>query len=214
MELLRNLSIRWKVIHMIMFTMTVALLAACAAFMTYDYVAFRDLQIEDSQTLADMLGTGSTAALSFDDADAERKTLLSLATKSDITQARVYAADGREFAAYRRPGVAASHGRCAAGRLRDVRHHGPYRRVQTHHPQRRASRHDSSRVRSLAAARARPPLQRNCRDGPGRLDRHRVCGRLDPAGVHLSPDSAARRGRENGHDRKVVRDPGRAQQQG
>ena len=46
MELLRNLSIRWKVIHMIMFTMTVALLAACAAFMTYDYVAFRDLQIE------------------------------------------------------------------------------------------------------------------------------------------------------------------------
>ena len=108
MELFRNLSIRWKVIHMIMFTMTVALLAACAAFMTYDYVAFRDLQIEDSQTLADMLGTGSTAALSFDDADAERKTLLSLATKRDVTQARVFAADGREFAAYRRAGVAAS----------------------------------------------------------------------------------------------------------
>jgi two-component system sensor histidine kinase/response regulator len=108
MELLRNLSIRWKVIHMIMFTMTVALLAACAAFMTYDYVAFRDQQIEDSQTLADMLGTGSTAALSFDDADAERKTLLSLATRRDITQASVYAADGRKFAAYRRAGVAAS----------------------------------------------------------------------------------------------------------
>ena len=35
MELLRNLSIRWKVIHMIMFTMTVALLIACAAFMAY-----------------------------------------------------------------------------------------------------------------------------------------------------------------------------------
>ena len=109
MELLRNLSIRWKVIHMIMFTMTVALLAACAAFMTYDYVAFRDLQIEDSQTLADMLGTGSTAALSFDDADAVRETLQSLATKTDVTQARVYAANGREFAAYRRTGVAASN---------------------------------------------------------------------------------------------------------
>src|SRR5687768_17433758 len=105
MELLRNLSIRWKVIHMIMFTMTVALLAACAAFMTYDYVAFRDLQIEDSQTLADMLGTGSTAALTFDDAGTMRETLQSLATKRDVTQARVYAASGREFAAYRRAGV-------------------------------------------------------------------------------------------------------------
>jgi signal transduction histidine kinase/DNA-binding response OmpR family regulator len=108
MKLLRNLSIRWKIIHIIMFTMTVALLAACAAFMTYDYVAFRDLQIEDSQTLADMLATNTTVALSFDDAVAVRDTLQSLTTKADVTQARVYAANGVEFAAYRRSGVTAS----------------------------------------------------------------------------------------------------------
>ena len=69
---LRDLSIRWKVIHIIMFTMTVALLIACATFMAYDYITFRDQQIKDSQALADLLGTSSTAALSFDDAQAVR----------------------------------------------------------------------------------------------------------------------------------------------
>ncbi len=105
MELLRNLSIRWKVIHMIMFTMTVALLIACAAFMAYDYVAFRDQLTKDSHALADLLGTGTTGALSFDDEKAAQETLRALAAKPEVTQSRVYDADGREFAAYRRPGL-------------------------------------------------------------------------------------------------------------
>jgi two-component system, sensor histidine kinase and response regulator len=107
MELLRNLSIRWKVIHMIMFTMAVALLIACAAFMAYDYVAFRDQQIKNSHALADMLGTGATGALSFDDGKAAQETLRALAAKPEITQSRIYDAEGREFAAYQRPDLAA-----------------------------------------------------------------------------------------------------------
>ena len=102
MTFIRNLSIRWKVIHIIMFTMTIALLIACATFMTYDYITFRDQQVKDSQALADLLGTSSTAALSFDDAQAVRDTLKALADKSEITHADVYTLDGRPFASYHR----------------------------------------------------------------------------------------------------------------
>ena len=105
MNRLRNLSIRWKVIHIIMFTMTVALLIACASFMTYDYVTFGQQQVKDSQALADMLGTASTAALSFDDPSAVRETLKSLANKPEVTQSQVYTVDGRQFATYGRAGV-------------------------------------------------------------------------------------------------------------
>jgi signal transduction histidine kinase/CheY-like chemotaxis protein len=107
MTFLRNLSIRWKVIHIIMMTMTVALLMACATFMAYDYITFRDKQIGDSQALADLLGTSSTAALSFDDAQDVRETLKALADKTkEITHAQVYALDNREFASYHRAGLA------------------------------------------------------------------------------------------------------------
>ncbi len=105
MTFLRDLSIRWKVIHIIMFTMTVALLVACASIMVYDYISFRDQQIMDSQTLADLLGTSNTAALSFDDDQAVRDTLKALSDKTAITSARVYALDGRVFASYSRPGL-------------------------------------------------------------------------------------------------------------
>jgi len=106
MERLRNLSIRWKVIHIVMLTMTLALLMACAAFMAYDYVTFRDQQIKNVQALADVLGTASTAALTFDDHSAVSETLRALANKQEVTQSRVYAADGRAFASYQRAGIA------------------------------------------------------------------------------------------------------------
>jgi two-component system, sensor histidine kinase and response regulator len=105
MRFLRNLSIRWKVIHIIMVTMTVALLIACATFMTYDYITFRDQQVRDSQALADVLGTSSTGALSFDDAQAARDTLKALSDKAEITRAQLYKLDNTEFASYRRSGL-------------------------------------------------------------------------------------------------------------
>ena len=108
MDQLRNLSIRWKVIHIVMFTMTVALLIACASFMAYDYIAFRDQQVKDSQALADVLGTSSTAALTFDDRSAVSETLTALADKQEVTQSRVYDSDGAEFAVYRRKGIAST----------------------------------------------------------------------------------------------------------
>ncbi|HKY20129.1 MAG TPA: response regulator [Vicinamibacterales bacterium] len=106
LDRLRNLSIRWKIIHVVMFTMTVALLAACAAFMMYDYVAFRDQQVKNSQAFADMLAMNSTAALTFDDSNTVREALTTLAGKREVTQSHVYSANGRVFAVYRRPGIA------------------------------------------------------------------------------------------------------------
>ena len=212
MERLRNLSIRWKVIHIIMLTMTVALLIACASFMTYDYVAFRDQQIKDSQALADVLGTSSTAALSFDDRSAVRETLTSLANKREVTQSRVYAADGTRVRRL------SAHGRCGAAlvaarrRPRHHRRHGSHRRVQADHAQRRAARHDLPRVRSIAAA-------RRASGASARSSLLVLAGSTVIAfavawtlqGFISGPDSAARRRCAGGDDRKVVHDPRRAQ---
>jgi two-component system sensor histidine kinase/response regulator len=99
----KNTSIRWKIIHIVMFTMTMALLVACVTFMTHDFVTFRNQRITDAQALADLLGTSSTAALSFDDSAAVVETLGALANKPEITRSSVYTVDGRAFASYDRP---------------------------------------------------------------------------------------------------------------
>ena len=106
--LLDRVCIRWKLIHSNMFTMTVALVLACAAFLTYDYVTFREQQVSSSQTLADMIGVGVTKGLSQGDSAAAQGILGTLEAQSSVTRSHVYSTDGRLFASYERPGTAGS----------------------------------------------------------------------------------------------------------
>ena len=106
--LLNRVCIRWKLIHINMFTMTVALVLACAAFLTYDYVTFREQQVSSSQTLADMIGVGAIKGLSQADAAAAQGILSTLAAQSSVTRSEVYSTDGRLFASYERPDAAGS----------------------------------------------------------------------------------------------------------
>jgi two-component system sensor histidine kinase/response regulator len=81
---------------------TGALLVACLAFLSYDYVAFRDQQARSLQTLADMIAADTTASLAFADQPSAQETLKALAAKQEITYAAIQDLDGAEFASYRR----------------------------------------------------------------------------------------------------------------
>ena len=110
-----HLSIKSKLILISMSTTATALLLASLAFVSYDYLNFREQQLNGMRTLANMLGAGTTAALAFDDRKAAGETLSTLTTHADITTAVLERPDGRPFASYVRA-AAASGGEVVAAR--------------------------------------------------------------------------------------------------
>jgi signal transduction histidine kinase/DNA-binding response OmpR family regulator len=85
-----------------MATVGVALILACAAFLTYDQLAFRNSMRADLDILAEIFGSASTAALSFGDRKDAGTILAELKAKRSITRADFYSADGKPFAEYLR----------------------------------------------------------------------------------------------------------------
>jgi len=84
---------------------TLALLLSCAAFTAYDLVVFRSSLQKDLQTLAEIVASNSNAALSFGDQAAADEILSALRAKQHLRAARIYSADGKLFASYRRQGA-------------------------------------------------------------------------------------------------------------
>jgi signal transduction histidine kinase/CheY-like chemotaxis protein len=99
----RNLPVRHKLRLVIMVTVTLALLCACAAVVAYDRMAARSSMRNDLDVLAEMLGANSTAALSFDDARVAAEILSTLRAKRHIVAADIFTAGGRPLASYHRP---------------------------------------------------------------------------------------------------------------
>jgi len=99
---LRDMSIKRKLMLIVMLTSSVALLLACAAFVTYELITFRRTMVRHVSTLADIVGTNCTAALTFDDRRAAEETLAALRAEQHIVSASIYTRDGKVFARYRR----------------------------------------------------------------------------------------------------------------
>ncbi|HET7218467.1 MAG TPA: response regulator [Vicinamibacterales bacterium] len=104
-RVMSGLSIKGKLIWLSMSTTTVALLMACAAFMTYDYTTFRDQHIARLETLADMIGSASVAAITFNDKAVGSETLATLETHATITRSQIVSRNGQVFAKYERADV-------------------------------------------------------------------------------------------------------------
>jgi signal transduction histidine kinase/DNA-binding response OmpR family regulator len=98
-------SLQRKLQVIIMVTVGAALILACAAFLAYDLVAFGGSMRRDLETLAEILGSNSTAALTFGDQKAARELLSALKAKPHILTACIYSTDGKPFAIYRRAGL-------------------------------------------------------------------------------------------------------------
>ena len=102
MPFLRDVSLKRKLMVIIMLTSSVALLLACAAFVTYERVEFRQDMVDDLSVKAELFAGQSTAALSFKDPKAATEILHKLVAQKHIATACIYGSDGHVFAKYQR----------------------------------------------------------------------------------------------------------------
>ena len=102
----QNTSIQRKQMLVIMLTSVVALLLACAAFVTYEIVSYRQELVWSSSTLAEIIGNNSSGALDFNDPKAAEDMLSALRAQPDIVAVCIYSRDGSLFAKYLRRNLA------------------------------------------------------------------------------------------------------------
>ncbi len=98
----KDLAINTKLTLLVVLSGSVALLLSCIAFVTNDVRMIRLSMINEMSTLAEVLGSNSTAALSFDDAKTARELLRSLEKQPDVELACIYDVAGHVFADYYR----------------------------------------------------------------------------------------------------------------
>lgn len=103
---LRSMSIKRKLMLIMMTASTVGLLLISAAFVTYELFTFQQSMTRDFSTLAQTIGNQSTAAVTYDDKAAAEEILGALSANGHIVAACIYK-DGRVFAQYPRRTAAA-----------------------------------------------------------------------------------------------------------
>src|SRR5215218_3364886 len=101
----RRQSVARKLTTTAVTTSGVTLIAACTVFGIYDYVNLRARLVRDVAMVADIVGTNSTAALTFNDAGGAADTLRTTAINEHIIDARLFTRDGTLLATYVRPGT-------------------------------------------------------------------------------------------------------------
>jgi hypothetical protein len=101
MQFLRDISIKRKLIGIIMATSTVALMLACSTFLAYELVTYRSTVTQQLTTLAQIVAESSTAALAFDDRRSAGETLAALRAEPNLVAACIYTKDGRPIHAQR-----------------------------------------------------------------------------------------------------------------
>ena len=79
-----------------------ALVLACAAFIGYDLVTFRQTIVRNLSTQAQITGSNSASALLFNDPQASETTLSALKAAPNILSAVIYMPDGQPLATYSR----------------------------------------------------------------------------------------------------------------
>src|SRR6266849_1920730 len=77
-----------------------ALLMACAAFVTYDWITSREAMVHNLSIQAQIAGSNSVSALLFNDPQTAENTLSALKAAPNIVSAGIYTLDGRPFATY------------------------------------------------------------------------------------------------------------------
>src|SRR5436309_399793 len=100
MRFLRRIPIKRKLTIITMITSGVALVLACAAFVTHEQATFKRKMVHDLEIVAEMTGAYSAAALTFNDPASAEKTLRSLDRQPYIMAACLYDKEGHVFAKY------------------------------------------------------------------------------------------------------------------
>src|SRR6267378_966197 len=98
----QDLSIPIKLRAIVMVTCGAALVVAAVLFTLYDRATFLREKSQDLIVSAKMIGSNSTAALSFHDIRLAREVLNALQAKQHVVNACIYDSDGTVFAKYSR----------------------------------------------------------------------------------------------------------------
>lgn len=93
-------SIQQKLTYIIVLTSCLALLIASVAFIGFDYYKFKQTSIQQLQTLAEVIGGNSAAAIDFHDTDTAKEILTMLRALPQIDRAALYSDDGSLLVKY------------------------------------------------------------------------------------------------------------------
>ena len=96
------MSVRAKLLTMLMATSGAAVMLASGASFVYDSRNMLRVMSEDLGSLADVAGANSVAAMAFGDVAASNEILAALALKPGVVAAALYGKDGKLFASFRR----------------------------------------------------------------------------------------------------------------
>ncbi|RLD64635.1 MAG: hypothetical protein DRJ01_00065 [Bacteroidetes bacterium] len=97
-----DLSIKTKIVGLVLFISSVSLILSGIIFYTYDRKQFEIKTIRDLSTLAEVIGDNNTANLFFDSKDEAIKILSFLNSYKHIRQASIYNKKGKLFAEYKK----------------------------------------------------------------------------------------------------------------
>lgn len=93
-------SIKSKLMLLTLLTSSIVLILAGVASISYQIFKVRQSLTYNLSTLASVIGTNSTAALTFNDPEAGEETLAALAAYPRVIAAAIYTKEGRIFATY------------------------------------------------------------------------------------------------------------------
>src|SRR5260370_19332246 len=77
-----------------------ALVMACAAFVTYDWITSREAMVHNLSIHAQIAGSNSVSALLFNDPQSAENTLSALKAAPNIVSASIYTTDGLALPSY------------------------------------------------------------------------------------------------------------------
>jgi signal transduction histidine kinase len=101
-SLTRSISTRLTLMNMLV--SGVALLLACAGFLAYDQVTFRQSLVRTLSAQAQIIGSNSVSAILFNDPAAAASTLSALKSSRNISSAGIFTQDRRPLAQYSKEG--------------------------------------------------------------------------------------------------------------
>ncbi len=99
---LLNIPIRHKLSLIVLVTSGLIIAVMATAITIEKFFAFRHRLVENMTTLSEIIGTNSTAALTFNDSITANEILSGLRAEKDVIAADLLDAEGRPFATYRR----------------------------------------------------------------------------------------------------------------
>lgn len=101
--ILHNAPIKQKLVAIILLASATVLLLSLLLFMTLEIISARDDAITRLRALATVLGSNSSAAITFHDKETATEILATLSSQDDVIWADIHHVDGEIFAEYRSP---------------------------------------------------------------------------------------------------------------